>query len=69
MSKLIDLKLISISLAALSLLAVGAVPSSAIAGKVVFERSKPHVNAGPAVEMTAAPRTVVRKWRGTTGRR
>jgi hypothetical protein len=55
-----DCKLI-VGLAALSLLAIGAVPSSAIAGKVIFERSKPHVNAGPTTEMTAAPPTVVAK--------
>lgn len=55
-----DRKLI-VGLAALSLLAIGAMPSSAIAGKVIFERSKPHVNAGPTTEMTAAPPTVVAK--------
>jgi hypothetical protein len=64
-----DPKLIIVGLAALSLLATGVVPSSAIAGKVIFQRSKPHVNAGPATEMTAAAPTVVAKRRRAAGRK
>jgi hypothetical protein len=62
MTKLTNLKLISVSaVLCCSLLAIGGVPSSATAGKVIFVRSKPHVNAGPAPEIAAAPRTIVAK--------
>jgi hypothetical protein len=58
-----DPKLIIVGLAAFLLLVIGAVPSSAIAGRVIFQRSKPHVNANPPTEMTTAPPTVVAKRR------